>query len=97
MQLQTKLKVISLSQFCSRITISQLLNSLRSMQEFKLYHQKLQYSRFLWFLQEKAESELRKLRQSFCFKARPLPDFYKERETQTHQMKKACSFDCAIF
>ncbi|KAK3183716.1 hypothetical protein Dsin_031002 [Dipteronia sinensis] len=32
-------------------------------------------------LKEKAETELRKLRQSLCFKARPLPDFYKERAT----------------
>ncbi|KAL3526135.1 hypothetical protein ACH5RR_014507 [Cinchona calisaya] len=39
-------------------------------------------------LKEKAELELRKLRQSFCFKARPLPDFYKERETRNNQMKK---------
>ncbi|KAL3526346.1 hypothetical protein ACH5RR_011002 [Cinchona calisaya] len=37
---------------------------------------------------EKAELELRKLRQSFCFKARPLPNFYKERETQNNQTKK---------
>ncbi|KAK9272262.1 hypothetical protein L1049_002633 [Liquidambar formosana] len=39
-------------------------------------------------LKERAESELRKLRQSLCFKARPLPDFYKERETQKNQIKK---------
>ncbi|XP_073125024.1 uncharacterized protein [Henckelia pumila] len=36
---------------------------------------------------EKAENEFRKLSRSFCFKARPLPDFYKERETQKNQMK----------
>ncbi|XP_030447411.1 protein WVD2-like 7 isoform X2 [Syzygium oleosum] len=30
-------------------------------------------------VKEKAESEMRKFRQSFCFKARPLPDFYKEK------------------
>ncbi|CAI9111520.1 OLC1v1011763C2 [Oldenlandia corymbosa var. corymbosa] len=44
-------------------------------------------------LKEKAELELRKLRQSFCFKARPLPDFYKEREVQAqnNQIKKVCS------
>ncbi|KAL6587429.1 hypothetical protein OROMI_000407 [Orobanche minor] len=36
---------------------------------------------------EKAGNELRKL--SCCFKARPLPDFYKERETSAiHQFKK---------
>lgn len=40
-------------------------------------------------LKEKAESELRKLRQSFCFKARPLPDFYKEREPTKIQTKKS--------
>lgn len=30
-------------------------------------------------VKEKAESEMRKFRQNFCFKARPLPDFYKEK------------------
>lgn len=39
-------------------------------------------------LKEKAGTELRKLRQSFCFKARPLPDFYKETETVKDQAKK---------
>ncbi|EOY02638.1 hypothetical protein QUC31_018068 [Theobroma cacao] len=39
-------------------------------------------------LKEKAEAELKKLRQSFCFKARPLPDFYKERRTPKDQMQK---------
>ncbi|XWS44073.1 hypothetical protein CRYUN_Cryun15aG0013700 [Craigia yunnanensis] len=39
-------------------------------------------------LKEKAETELKKLRQSFCFKARPLPDFYKERRTTKDQMQK---------
>ncbi|GJV84506.1 WVD2-like protein 7 [Tanacetum coccineum] len=38
-------------------------------------------------LKEKAETEFRKLRQSFCFKARPLPNFYKEIETPKNQMK----------
>ncbi|KAK8716989.1 hypothetical protein V6N13_044274 [Hibiscus sabdariffa] len=36
---------------------------------------------------EKAGTELKKLRQSFCFKARPLPDFYKER-TPKDQIQK---------
>ncbi|XP_022884002.1 protein WVD2-like 7 isoform X2 [Olea europaea var. sylvestris] len=40
-------------------------------------------------LREKAGNEFRKLRQSFCFKARPLPDFYKEREIPKNQMKKS--------
>ncbi|XP_012071316.1 protein WVD2-like 7 isoform X2 [Jatropha curcas] len=31
------------------------------------------------FEQEKAETEIKKLRQTLCFKARPLPDFYRER------------------
>ncbi|XP_055805750.1 uncharacterized protein LOC129874485 isoform X2 [Solanum dulcamara] len=39
-------------------------------------------------LKEKAGTELRKLRQSFCFKARPLPDFYKETETTKDHIKK---------
>uniref|UniRef100_A0A0R0EIN2 TPX2 C-terminal domain-containing protein n=1 Tax=Glycine max TaxID=3847 RepID=A0A0R0EIN2_SOYBN len=40
-------------------------------------------------LKEKTETEIiRKLRQSFCFKARPLPDFYKERKTSTNETKK---------
>ncbi|XP_057491992.1 protein WVD2-like 7 isoform X2 [Actinidia eriantha] len=37
-------------------------------------------------LKVKAETELRNLRQSLCFKARPLPDFYKERETPKNQI-----------
>ncbi|KAJ0812143.1 hypothetical protein HanPSC8_Chr17g0758601 [Helianthus annuus] len=32
-------------------------------------------------LKAKAETEFRRFRQSFCFKARPLPSFYNERET----------------
>ncbi|KAK6128292.1 hypothetical protein DH2020_037961 [Rehmannia glutinosa] len=39
-------------------------------------------------LKEKAGNEVRKLSFSFCFKARPLPDFYKERETSINQIKK---------
>lgn len=39
-------------------------------------------------LKEKAETEFRKLRQSFCFKARPLPEFYKERKTTIDQIKQ---------
>ncbi|MCD7453142.1 hypothetical protein HAX54_019885 [Datura stramonium] len=39
-------------------------------------------------LKEKAGTELRKLRQSFCFKARPLPDFYKETEAAKDNAKK---------
>ncbi|XP_075501566.1 protein WVD2-like 7 isoform X1 [Primulina tabacum] len=38
-------------------------------------------------LREKAENEFRKLSRSLCFKARPLPDFYNERETPKNQMK----------
>lgn len=38
-------------------------------------------------LKEKAETEFRRLRQSFCFKARPLPSFY-ERETPKSPLKK---------
>ncbi|KAG5534776.1 hypothetical protein RHGRI_022772 [Rhododendron griersonianum] len=38
-------------------------------------------------VQEKAETELRKLRQSLCFRAQPLPDFYNERETAKDQIK----------
>lgn len=36
---------------------------------------------------EKADTEIGRLRQTFCFKARPLPDFYKGRETPKNQMK----------
>lgn len=36
-------------------------------------------------LKEKAETEITKLRQSFCFKARPLPNFYKERKAQKNE------------
>ncbi|GMI68359.1 hypothetical protein HRI_000505200 [Hibiscus trionum] len=41
-------------------------------------------------LKEKAGTELKKLRQSFCFKARPLPEFYKER-TPKDQIQKVLS------
>ncbi|KAK1359430.1 TPX2 domain-containing protein [Heracleum sosnowskyi] len=34
---------------------------------------------------EKAEAEVWKLRQSLCFRARPLPEFYRERKTQEMQ------------
>nr|GFA98343.1 hypothetical protein [Tanacetum cinerariifolium] len=37
---------------------------------------------------EKAETELTRLRQSFCFKDRPLPSFYNERETSKSHLKK---------
>ncbi|KAE8021400.1 hypothetical protein FH972_007294 [Carpinus fangiana] len=40
-------------------------------------------------LKEKAETEIRKLRQNLCFKARPLPNFYKERKEQPSEIKKA--------
>ncbi|PIN17817.1 hypothetical protein CDL12_09521 [Handroanthus impetiginosus] len=39
-------------------------------------------------LKEKAGNEYRKLSCGFCFKARPLPEFYKEREASINQMKK---------
>ncbi|XP_057766993.1 protein WVD2-like 7 [Salvia miltiorrhiza] len=39
-------------------------------------------------LKEKAGNEFRKLSCSLCFKARPLPDFYKEREAPNNQTKK---------
>ncbi|CAL0299155.1 unnamed protein product [Lupinus luteus] len=40
-------------------------------------------------LKEKTETEImKKLRQSFCFKAKPLPDFYKERKTSKDETKK---------
>ncbi|KAJ1399564.1 TPX2, C-terminal [Sesbania bispinosa] len=38
-------------------------------------------------LKDKAEIKIRKLRQSFCFKARPLPDFYMEREESERDTK----------
>nr|KAJ0210951.1 hypothetical protein LSAT_V11C400227770 [Lactuca sativa] len=40
-------------------------------------------------LKEKAETEFRRLRQTFCFKARPLPSFYNnERETPKSMIKR---------
>ncbi|GER47464.1 TPX2 (targeting protein for Xklp2) proteinfamily [Striga asiatica] len=39
-------------------------------------------------LKDKAGSELRKLSCTFCFKARPLPSFYKEREISVSQTRK---------
>ncbi|XP_075673006.1 protein WVD2-like 7 isoform X3 [Castanea sativa] len=39
-------------------------------------------------LKEKAETEIRKLRQTLCFKARPLPNFYKERREPKDEIKK---------
>ncbi|KAF5479747.1 hypothetical protein F2P56_000541 [Juglans regia] len=39
-------------------------------------------------IMEKAETEIRKLRQSLCFKARPLPSFYKEIKEQQNEMNK---------
>ncbi|XP_057445616.1 protein WVD2-like 4 isoform X2 [Lotus japonicus] len=39
-------------------------------------------------LKEKAGTEIRKLSQSFCFKARPLPDFYKERPASINETRK---------
>ncbi|GJW45488.1 WVD2-like protein 7, partial [Tanacetum coccineum] len=39
-------------------------------------------------LKEKPETELRRLRQSFCFKARPLPSFYNERERPKSPLNK---------
>ncbi|KAE9590250.1 hypothetical protein Lalb_Chr21g0317641 [Lupinus albus] len=40
-------------------------------------------------IKEKKETEImRKLRRSFCFKAKPLPDFYKERKASKDETKK---------
>ncbi|XP_021669159.2 protein WVD2-like 7 isoform X2 [Hevea brasiliensis] len=38
-------------------------------------------------LKEKAETELKRLRQTLCFRARPLPDFYRERATPKNQVQ----------
>ena len=48
---------------------------------------------YLVMFQEKAETEFRRLRQSFCFKARPLPTFYKEIETPKNLMKVPVQHD----
>uniref|UniRef100_A0A2C9U8K4 TPX2 C-terminal domain-containing protein n=1 Tax=Manihot esculenta TaxID=3983 RepID=A0A2C9U8K4_MANES len=40
-------------------------------------------------LKEKAETELKRLRQTLCFKARPLPEFYRERATTKNQVEKS--------
>ncbi|GJV10979.1 hypothetical protein Tco_1352520 [Tanacetum coccineum] len=45
---------------------------------------------FIFCICQKAESEFRRLRQSFCFKARPLPNFYNERATPKSPLKKVC-------
>ncbi|XP_021813402.1 protein WVD2-like 4 isoform X2 [Prunus avium] len=39
-------------------------------------------------LKEKEETEIGKFRQTLCFKARPLPDFYKERKSQKSEIDK---------
>ncbi|XP_008230454.1 PREDICTED: protein WVD2-like 7 isoform X1 [Prunus mume] len=39
-------------------------------------------------LKEKEEIEIGKFRQTLCFKARPLPDFYKERKSQKSEIDK---------
>ncbi|PON95257.1 TPX2, C-terminal [Trema orientale] len=39
-------------------------------------------------VKDKPETETGKLRPSFCFKARPLPDFYKQRKAQKDEIKK---------
>ncbi|CAN1321912.1 Protein WVD2-like 7 [Linum perenne] len=39
-------------------------------------------------IKEKAETEIKKLRQSLCFKARPLPGFYKQRVAPKNQIHK---------
>lgn len=65
-QLHTKLKVGSQGKLTPRLV--------RSWGQSKLF----KFDRLN--VQEKAETEIRRIRQSFCFKARPLPDFYKERK-----------------
>lgn len=42
---------------------------------------------FSSFMQEKAETEIKKFRQTLCFKARPMPDFYRPRESPINQIK----------
>ncbi|KAM2858380.1 hypothetical protein COP2_023925 [Malus domestica] len=39
-------------------------------------------------LKEKEETEIGKYRQTLCFKARPLPDFYKERKSPKNEIHK---------
>lgn len=46
---------------------------------------------YLMLSQEKAETEVGKFGPSLCFRARPLPEFYKERETSKKQTKKVSS------
>ncbi|CAN0924550.1 Protein WVD2-like 4 [Linum grandiflorum] len=47
-------------------------------------------------IKEKAETEIKKLRQSLCFKARPLPGFYKQRVTPKNQIHKVPSSEPEI-
>ncbi|KHG24375.1 Translation initiation factor IF-2 [Gossypium arboreum] len=69
---------------CSKI-LSACRNKSQSPEKFNvIQEQKVQQQTTL---KEKAGTEFKKLRQSFCFKARPLPDFYKER-TPKDQIQK---------
>lgn len=43
-------------------------------------------------MQEKEETEIGKYRQTLCFKARPLPDFYKERKSPKNEIHKVNMF-----
>nr|XP_043617468.1 protein WVD2-like 4 isoform X2 [Erigeron canadensis] len=56
--------------------------------EEKFNEKEAQKTQLQTTLKEKAETEFRRLRQSFCFKARPLPSFYNERETPKSSSKK---------
>lgn len=90
-QLQTKLKVRTPCSFmdmvgklwkCLHCIVSKNLNFVHITWLYQCHW-------FYWpFVQEKAETEIRKLRQTLCFKARPLPNFYKERKEQQSEIKK---------
>ncbi|KAF6165321.1 hypothetical protein GIB67_018765 [Kingdonia uniflora] len=57
-------------------------------QEEKLNIKEAQRMDFQAKSKEKADAEIKKLRQNLGFKAKPMPDFYRETETPKNQIKK---------
>ncbi|KAK8996125.1 hypothetical protein V6N11_076373 [Hibiscus sabdariffa] len=68
------------------IDMSERKRLTRLEEKFDVFHEQKVQQQIT--LKEKAGTELKKLQQSFCFKARPLPDFYKERIIPKDQIQK---------